>query len=89
MKTLMSAVAVAVILGLSASTAFAIHCPLLVKECEALVAKVEKSEGADKAMAADAKKGCAEAKKLHDGGKHKDAVIKAGEAISMAGKAQK
>lgn len=89
MKRLWSAVSVAVVLGLSPTVVLAYHCPLLVKECEALVAKMEKRTDTDKAVVEEAKKGCQEALKLHEAGNHKDAVIKAGEAISMAGKAVK
>ena len=78
-----------VFLGLQASVVLAYHCPVLVKECNALVAKLENNPKADKEEVAEAKKECAEAQQLHDAGKHADAVIKAGEAIAAAGEAVK
>ena len=89
MKRLWSVVGVAVIVGSSASVAVAYHCPLLVKECRAVVAKMEQRADTDKAIVAEAKKGCEEAQKLHDAGDHKGGQTKAGEAISMTGKALK
>lgn len=85
----LTAAGLAVGIGTFSAPAQAWHCPALVKECQALVAKTEKREGVDAGKVAQAKKGCDEALKLHEGGKHKAAVIKAGEAISMAGKAAK
>ncbi len=84
-------VASGLVIGLGAfgAPAHAWDCPALVKECQALVAKTEKREGVDAGKLAQAKQGCADALKLHEGGKHKAAVIKAGEAISMAGEAAK
>ncbi len=83
--------AAGLVLGIAAlaDPAQAWHCPVLVKECQALVAKTEKREGVDAGKLAQAKKGCEEALKLHEGGKHKASVVKAGEAIAMAGKAAK
>ncbi len=78
-----------VILGLNAPGVLAYHCPKLVAECQALVAKVEKREGTDKAKIAEAKAGCEEALKLHEAGKHKESVIEVGEAIQEAGEAAK
>jgi len=89
MKRLWSAVSVAVVLGLSPTVALAYSCPILVKACETAAANMEKRADADKAMVAEAKKGCGEAQKLHDAGKHKEAQIRVGEAISMTGKALK
>lgn len=77
------------ILGLNAPAVQAFHCPLLVKECQALVGKMEKRADTDKAKVAQAKQGCEHALKLHEAGKHKASVIKAGEAISLAGEAVK
>lgn len=74
------------IVGLQVSSVLAFHCPALVKECEALVGKMENSPRADKAQVTKAKQGCADAKKLHDEGSHADSVIKVGEAIAQAGK---
>lgn len=67
----------------------AAHCPLLVKECRALVGKLEKKGKSDAMTLAKAKQGCEDAQKLHEAGKHKDSVIKAGEAISLAGQSLK
>jgi hypothetical protein len=67
----------------------AYHCPLLVKECRALVEKLEKKGKSDAMTLAKAKQGCEDAQKLHEAGKHKDSVIKAGEAISLAGESVK
>lgn len=76
-------------MGVFATPAQAWDCPVLVKECQALVAKTEKRQGVDAGKLAQAKKGCDDALKLHEGGKHKASVVKAGEAITMAGKAAK
>jgi hypothetical protein len=76
-------------LGVNVAPVQAFHCPLLAKECQALVAKMEKRGDTDKAKVAKAKQGCDDALRLHEGGKHKASVIKAGEAISLAGKAVK
>ena len=77
------------ILGLGAASVQAFDCPNLVQACEALVAKMEKRDGADQAMVAQAKQGCADAKALHEQGSHKDSVIMAGNAIALAGEAAK
>ena len=77
------------ILGLNVPVVFAYHCPKLVAECEALVGKLEKRQGTDTAKLAQAKAGCEEALQLHKAGKHKESVIKVGEAISTAGEAAK
>ncbi|MFQ5937057.1 MAG: hypothetical protein ACE5LB_11695 [Acidiferrobacterales bacterium] len=77
------------VLGVNVTPVQAYHCPLLAKECQALVAKMEKRGNADKAKVAKAKQGCDEALRLHEAGKHKDSVIKAGQAISLAGEAAK
>ncbi|MFQ5520115.1 MAG: hypothetical protein ACE5FK_01855 [Candidatus Methylomirabilia bacterium] len=67
----------------------AYHCPLLVRECNVLVGKMEKRGDTDKMTVAEAKRGCAEALRLHEAGKHKESVIKAGLAIALAGSAVK
>lgn len=85
----MTILAAGLILGLSAAPVQAFHCPKLVNECRALVAKMEKRAGIDKMKVAKAKQGCEDALKLHEAGKHKASVIKAGEAISLAGEAAK
>jgi hypothetical protein len=90
MKTLLIGTLAGIcVTGWSLSSALAIHCPVLVKECEVVVAKVENRPSADKAMVAAARQGCAEAMKLHEAGSHADSLIKVGEAISQAGKATK
>lgn len=90
MRNLIMGLATAgLILSLQVSSVFAFHCPLLVKECNAVVAKMEKKSGTDKTVVTQAKQGCAEALQLHKAGKHADSVIKAGEAIAMAGKSAK
>lgn len=77
------------ILSVTPSVGLAYHCPKLVAECGALVAKMEKRMDTNRMTAAGAKKGCEEALRLHKAGKHKEAIIKAGEAISLAGSAVK
>jgi hypothetical protein len=77
------------ILGLNAPAVLAYDCPNLVKECEALVGKLGKRQGTDTTKLAQAKAGCEEALKLHQAGKHKESIIKAGEAISAAGESTK
>lgn len=88
-KLIIGAVVGVFVLGLQASSALAYHCPRLVEECNALVTKLEKNPQADTAQVAEAKQGCEDALQLHSDGQHADAVIKAGDAISMAGKAVK
>lgn len=77
------------VFGLSATPALAFHCPKLVAECQAVAAKAEKRAGSDMSKVAEAKQGCDDALKLHEQGKHKESVIKAGESISLAGEAAK
>lgn len=67
----------------------AAHCPLLVKECRALVGKLEKKGKSDAMTLTKAKQGCEDAQTLHETGKHKDSVIKAGQAITLAGESLK
>jgi len=62
---------------LPASPALAYHCPALVKECQATADIVAKREGSDKAALEKARKGCDEALKLHQDGKHKESMIRA------------
>ena len=78
MKILVIAVAV---LTLLAGPAMANQCPLLIKQLNDAVGKMK----ADDAMVAKAKPVIAEAQKLHDGGKHADAVKKAEEAAKILG----
>ena len=78
MKAFVIAVA---LLTLLAGPAMASQCPLLIKQLNEAVAKMK----ADDAMVAKAKPIIAEAQKLHDGGKHADAVKKAEEAAKAMG----
>ncbi len=71
-----------------AMPAQALLCPKLVKDCTALIAKVE-SRGGDAGKLAHAREHCQKAQSLHDQGKHADAVISAGDAIKETGKAAK
>ena len=73
------------VLGLNVPFVLAYHCPRLVDECRALVAKLEKREGVDTVGLAEAKEGCEEASRLHEAGQHKESVIQAGDAIISAG----
>ncbi len=68
-------------LALLAGPAMASQCPLLIKQLNDAVAKLK----ADDMMAGKAKPLIAEAQKLHDGGKHADAVKKAEEAAKVLG----
>lgn len=72
-----------------ASPAGAYHCPALVKECRATADIVAKRDGSDKAALAMARKGCEEAMKLHQAGKHTESMIRVGEAIAEVSKALK
>ena len=73
MKKLLMALAV---VGLVASPVFANQCPLLVKQV--MDATAGKTDDASKKAVALAN----EAKALHDGGKHADAVKKAQDAAA-------
>ena len=74
---------------MGASPALAYHCPDLVKECQATADIVAKREGSDKAALEKTRKGCDEALKLHQDGKHKESMIRVGEAIAAVSKALK
>jgi hypothetical protein len=78
MKTLLIAIAV---LTLLAGPAMASQCPLLIKQLNEAIGKMK----ADDAMAAKAKPLIADAQKLHDAGKHADAVKKAEDAAKVLG----
>ena len=86
-KNTLAALVSGLVLASGASAVFAFHCPKLVSECQAVVAKAEKRAGTDMAKLAQAKQGCEDALTLHGQGKHRDAVIKAGESIALAGEA--
>ena len=78
MKTFVITLAV---LTLLAGPAMASQCPLLIKQLNEAAGKMK----ADDAIVAKAKPMIAEAQKLHDGGKHADAVKKAEEAAKTLG----
>lgn len=78
MKVLVIALAV---LTLLVGPAMASQCPLLIKQLNEAVGKMK----ADDAMVQKAKPLIAEAQKLHDAGKHADAVKKAEEAAKVLG----
>jgi hypothetical protein len=86
-KCTLSLVVVAFGVGV-AMPAQALLCPQLVKDCTALIAKVE-GRGGGAGMLAHAKEHCQKAQSLHDQGKHAESVISAGKAIEEAGKAAK
>ena len=62
---------------------------LLIHDCLVLVQKMEKQAGVDRKKLAKVKQGCKKAQKLHEAGKQHAAVIKVGQAITLAGKAGK
>jgi len=74
-------------IALVAAPALAFHCPVLIKECQTTAGVVAKRPGTDQGAVAEARKGCDEAMKLHQEGKHKESMIKAGEAIAAMSKA--
>ena len=88
-KNTLAALTSGVLIASGATAALAFDCPNLVAECQAVVAKAEKRTGTDMAKLAQAKQGCEDALTLHEQGKHRDAVIKAGESIALAGEATK
>lgn len=75
------------LVSLTASPVLAYHCPALVKECQTTSEIVAKRPGSDKAAVDKARKGCDEALKLHQEGKHKESMIKVGETIADLSKA--
>jgi hypothetical protein len=77
------------LVALAAGPVFAFHCPAMVKDCEATADAVAKRPGTDMAALSAARKGCEEALKLHKEGKHKEAMIKAGEAMVAISQALK
>jgi hypothetical protein len=62
--------------------ALAFHCPALIKECESTADIIAKRPGSDMTMVDKGRKGCEEAMNLHKAGKHKEAMIKVGQAIA-------
>ena len=83
----MAVLAAGLVLGVNVAPVQAFDCPNLVKRCNALVAKMEKRGDTDKAKVAKATQGCKDVQRHHEQGEHKAAVIKAGEAIWLAGEA--
>jgi hypothetical protein len=81
--TLMGGMVIAVL----ATPVLAFHCPALIKECETTADVIAKRPGTDQAAVTAARKECDEALKLHQQGKHKESMIKAGEAITAMSKA--
>lgn len=88
MKRYALSFAVATVCAGIAVPAQALLCPQLVKDCTALIAKVE-GRGGDAEKLAHAKQHCQEAQTLHEQGKHADSVIAAGKAIEEVGEAAK
>lgn len=80
---------VVALVAMAAGPALAYHCPALVKECHTTADIVASRDGSDKAAVAEARKGCDEAMKLHQEGKHKEAQIRVGEAIAEVSKGLK
>jgi hypothetical protein len=76
-------------INMVSAPAYAFHCPALVKECRTTADIAAKKAGTDQDKIAKARQDCDEAEALHKAGKHKEAVEKAGEGITMAGKAVK
>lgn len=89
MTAMVVAVVAAVVAMAPGTPAFAYHCPALVKECQATADVVAKRDGSDKDALAKARKGCDEAMKLHQEGKHKESMVKVGEAIADVSRALK
>ena len=77
MKKLMVVTAVAVSLAFSGA-AFASSCPKVIKEGRDAAAKMKADDPKVKAAVAKLD----EAQKLHDGGKHKESMAKANEAVA-------
>ncbi len=88
-KLVVGTLVVVFMLGLHVSSVLAYRCPVLVKDCEAVVAKLQKRANTDEGKLATAMKMCAEALQLHEGKQHADSVIKVGQAIALAGQAAK
>ena len=76
-KMLVALIAVALVTaGLLAGPAMAFQCPLLIKQIE------DATAGKTDPASAKAKEQAAEAKKLHEAGKHAESVAKAEEAAT-------
>ena len=86
-KYMLGVFATTLFLGLNAAPVQAFHCPVLVKECLALVGKLESRADTEKDKLSKAKRACQAAQELHEDDKHKGAVAEVSWGISMAGKA--
>jgi hypothetical protein len=81
MKKAMMAMAVAVSLAFTSGVALASSCPKIIKEGRDAAAKMKADDPKVKGAVAKLD----EAQKLHDGGKHKESMAKANEALSDLG----
>lgn len=75
------------LVGFAAGPSLAYRCPALVEECQTTADIVAARPGSDRAAVDKARKGCDEAMKLHWDARHKESMIKAGEAIAALSKA--
>ncbi len=80
MKKLIAMITLAVAVAFGAGVAHANQCPLLIKQLNAGIAKMQDQKKAD-----EAKKLVAEAEALHKAGKHAESVAKCQEAAKVAG----
>ena len=78
MKKAIVAMAVAVSVAVSGGVALASSCPKVIKEGRDAAAKMKADDPKVKAALAKLN----EAQKLHDGGKHKESLAKANEAVA-------
>jgi hypothetical protein len=78
MKTAVVAMVVAVSLAFGGGVAMASSCPKVIKEGRDAAAKMKADDPKVKAAVAKLD----EAQKLHDGGKHKESLAKANEALA-------
>ncbi len=80
MRKLIAVITLAVAVVFGAGVAQANQCPLLIKQLNAGIAKMQDQKKAD-----EAKKLVAEAEALHKAGKHAESVAKCQEAAKVAG----
>jgi hypothetical protein len=78
MKKAIVAMAVAVSMAVSGGVAMASSCPKIIKEGRDTAAKLKADDPKVKAAVAKLD----EAQKLHEGGKHKESMEKANEAVA-------
>jgi hypothetical protein len=78
LKKAMVAAVVALSLAVTGGAALASSCPKVIKEGRDLAAKMKADDPKVKAALAKLD----EAQKLHDGGKHKESLAKANEAVA-------